>query len=205
MINSEEKFFSYLKGKMNSEEKKEFEDELISSDNLNKEYTEYKKLNSIIDETKNIHLSKDYSESIITDFRKRIESKELKRSFPMIRYAFASIIIIFIVGCFLISQLNKENPDEIKSLLTDFSEAELNSFSNNYVYSTDIANNIDDAGFIRLDSIYRENLSESVVESIGKKSLEDILSLSDVANVDEYLSDNEVDIIYAQLINKEIL
>jgi len=205
MINSEEKFFSYLKGRMNSEEKKEFEDELIRSDNLNKEYTEYKKLNSIIDETKNIQLSKDYSESIITDFRKRIESKELKRSYPMIRYAFTSIIIIFIVAYFLISQFNKENPDEIKSLLTNFSEAELNSFSNNYDYSTDIANNIDDAGFIRIDSIYRKNLSESVVESIGKKSLEDILSLSDVANVDEYLSDSEVDIIYAQLINKEIL
>jgi len=204
MIDSEEKFFSYLKGKMNSEEKKEFEDELIRSDNLNKEYTEYEKLNNIIDETKNIHLSKDYSDSIITDFRKRIESKELKRSYPMIRYAFASIII-FIVGYFLISQLNKKNPDEIKSLLTDFSEAELNSFSKNYDYSTNIANNIDDAGFIRIDSIYRENLSESVVESIGKKSLEDILSLSDVSNVDEYLSDNEVDIIYAQLINKEIL
>ena len=205
MINSEEKFFSYLKGRMNSEEKKEFEDELIRSDNLNKEYTEYKKLNSIIDETKNIQLSKDYSESIITDFRKRIESKELKRSYPMIRYSFTSIIIIFIVAYFLISQFNKENPDEIKSLLTNFSEAELNSFSNNYDYSTDIANNIDDAGFIRIDSIYRKNLSESVVESIGKKSLEDILSLSDVANVDEYLSDSEVDIIYAQLINKEIL
>jgi hypothetical protein len=204
MINSEEKFFSYLKGKMNSEEKKEFEDELIRSDNLNKEYTEYEKLNNIIDETKNIHLSKDYSESIITDFRKRIESEDLKRSYPMIRYAFASIILI-VVGYFLISQLNKENPEEIESLLTEFSEAELNSFSNNYDYSTDIANNIDDAGFIRIDSIYRKNLSESVVESIGEKSLEDILSLSDVANVDEYLSDIEVDIIYAQLINKEIL
>ena len=204
MINSEEKFFSYLKGKMNSEEKKEFEDELICSDNLNKEYTEYEKLNNIIDETKNIHLSKDYSESIITDFRKRIESEDLKRSYPMIRYAFASIILI-VVGYFLISQLNKENPEEIESLLTEFSEAELNSFSNNYDYSTDIANNIDDAGFIRIDSIYRKNLSESVVESIGEKSLEDILSLSDVANVDEYLSDIEVDIIYAQLINKEIL
>jgi uncharacterized protein (UPF0128 family) len=204
MINSEEKFFSYLKGKMNSEEKKEFEDELIRSDNLNKEYTEYEKLNNIIDETKNIHLSKDYSESIITDFRKRIESEDLKRSYPMIRYAFASIILI-VGGYFLISQLNKENPEEIESLLTEFSEAELNSFSNNYDYSTDIANNIDDTGFIRIDSIYRKNLSESVVESIGKKSLEDILSLSDVANVDEYLSDIEVDIIYAQLINKEIL
>jgi len=204
MINSEEKFFSYLKGRMNSEEKKEFEDELISSDNFNKEYTEYEKLNNIINESKNISLSKDYSDSILTDFRKRIESKELKRSYPMIRYAFASIILI-VVGYFLISQLNKENPEEIESLLTEFSEAELNAFSNNYDYLTDIANNIDDAGFIRIDSIYRKNLSESVAESIGKKSLEDILSLSDVANVDEYLSDIEVDILYAQLINKEIL
>ena len=30
MINNEEKFFSYLKGKMNPEERKIFEDELIT-------------------------------------------------------------------------------------------------------------------------------------------------------------------------------
>ncbi len=82
MINNEEKFFSYLKGKMNPEERKIFEHELIHSDNLKQEFDEYKKLNSMIDETKNIPLSKNYSESIITEFRRRKDSKGLKKKSP---------------------------------------------------------------------------------------------------------------------------
>ena len=113
MINNEERFFSYLRGKMRSEERKTFEDELIHSENLNKEFIEYKKLNSIIDETKNIPISQNYAASIITDFRKRKGSTEIKKSYPRLKYAFASILVI-ISGYFLVSELNDENPEEIK-------------------------------------------------------------------------------------------
>lgn len=204
MINSEENFFSYLKGRMNSDERKEFEDELNRSDNLNKEFVEYKRLNSILDETKNIQFSKDYSESVITDFRKRIESKELKGSYFKYRYAFASILII-IAGYFLISLFDRENTQEIKSLLTEFSDTEIDLLSTNFDYSSNIEINIDDDAFNRIDSIYKENLSESLIGSINENSLEEIFSFNNVANVDEYLSDNDVDLIYDQLINKEIL
>ena len=40
MINNEEKFFSYRKGKMNSVERKEFEDELKRSENLNQDFSD---------------------------------------------------------------------------------------------------------------------------------------------------------------------
>ncbi|MCK7524971.1 MAG: hypothetical protein MZV64_48890 [Ignavibacteriales bacterium] len=56
-----------------------------------------------------------------------------------------------------------------------------------------------------IDSIYSENISASFIESINEESLTDIVGFRNVADVDEYLSDNEVDLIYAQLINKEIL
>ncbi len=204
MMNNEEKFFSYLKGKMNSEERKAFEDELVYSDNLNKEFDEYKKLNSIIDETKNIPLNKNYSESIITEFRKRKESKSLKKISPTIKYAFVSIIII-VVGYFLISQTNKENPQDVNLLLTQYSDSELDSFINDYDYSNAIEMNIGNDAVQRIDSLYSENISASLIESIKEESLTNIVGFNSVADVDEYLSDNEVDLIYAQLINKEIL
>lgn len=204
MINNEEKFFSYLKGKMNPGERKIFEDELMHSDNLNQEYDEYKNLNSIIDETKNIPLSKNYSESIITEFRRRKDSKGLKKKSPTIKYAFASIIII-IVGYFLISQINKENPQDVNLLLTHYSDSELNSYINDYDHSNIIEMNIGNEAAQIIDSIYLENISASFIESINEESLTDIVGFKNLTDVDEYLSDNEVDLIYAQLINKEIL
>ena len=204
MINNEEKFFSYLKGKMKSESRKIFEDELMNSDKLNKEFIEYKKLNDFIKETKNVNLKKDYSESIITEFRKRRESKNLKKRHPTIKYALASILII-IAGYFLISQINKENQHDVNSELTQYSYSELNSFIDDYDYSNSIELNIADDAIQRIDSIYSDNISASLIESISEKNFEDIFSTNSIVDVDEYLSDNEVDFIYAQLINKEIL
>ena len=204
MINNEEKFFSYLKGKMKSESRKIFEDELMNSDKLNKEFIEYKKLNDFIKETKNVNLKKEYSKSIIPEFRKRRESKSLKKIKPTIKYALASILII-IAGYFLISQINKENQHDVNSELTQYSYSELNSFIDDYDYSNSIELNIADDAIQRIDSIYSDNISASLIESISEKNFEDIFSTNSIVDVDEYLSDNEVDFIYAHLINKEIL
>jgi|GEM_PF-1007610 len=204
MINNEEKFFSYLKGKMNPVERKEFEDELKRSENLNQEFSDYKRLSRLIDETKNIRLSKDYSESIITDFRRRKGSKGLNKKSPTIKYAFASIIII-IIGYFLISQKNIENPQDVNLLLTQYSDSELDSYINDYDYSNTTEMNIGNDAIQRIDSLYSENISASLIESIKEESLTDIVNFNSVADVDEYLSEIEVDLIYAQLINKEIL
>jgi len=204
MIDSEEKFFSYLKGRMNPEEKKKFEEELLFSDNLNKDFADYKKLHNILDDVKNIRINKNYSESIITEFRKRKESRIINKSFSKTRFAFTSIVLI-LIGYFLISFLNQEKPMEINSLLTEFSETELESLSRNIAYSVNLENNISDDDVSKIDSIYKENLSASLNETIEENRLDNIYSINNVSDIDEYLSENDVELIYAQLINKEIL
>lgn len=204
MIESEERFFSYLKGRMNPEEKKKFEEELLRSDKLNKDFAYYKKLHNIIDDVRNIRINKNYSESIITEFRKRKESPIINKSFSKTRLAFASIVLI-LIGYLLISFLNQEKPVEIESLLTEFSETELESLSKNIGYSVNVDNNISDDDVSKIDSIYKENLSASLNETIDENSLENIYSINNVSDIDEYLSDNDVELIYTELINKEIL
>jgi len=204
MNDSEEKFFSYLKGRMNPEEKKKFEEELLFSDNLNKDFADYKKLHNILDDVKNIRINKNYSESIITEFRKRKESRIINKSFSKTRFAFTSIVLI-LIGYFLISFLNQEKPMEINSLLTEFSETELESLSRNIAYSVNLENNISDDDVSKIDSIYKENLSASLNETIEENRLDNIYSINNVSDIDEYLSENDVELIYAQLINKEIL
>lgn len=204
MINSEEKFFSYLNGRMNSNEKKEFEDELLRSENLKEEFAEYKRLNRIIEVVKGIPLNKDYAASIITDFRKRNESKKISKSYSKVSYAFASIIVI-IVGYFLLSIYYKEKTTDIDSLFTEFTTADLDSLGYYYDYSINIESSINNDFANAVDSIYSEKYFASLSESIGEKSLEDIVSFNSVTDVDEYISEKDVDRIYAKLINKEIL
>lgn len=204
MTNHEEKFFLYLKGKMNSEERKDFEDELNNSESLKKDFTEYKKLTSYINEVKDVHLNGEYSETIITEFRERLESKRDLNSFKIIRYSFSAIVLI-LVGYFLISFLDKEKPVEITSILTEFSDDEIESLSYNFDYSADIENHITDDNVNRIDSIYNEKLSSSISASLQENGLEYIFNINNLSDVDEYLSENDVDIIYAQLINKEFL
>ncbi|HCY77884.1 MAG TPA: hypothetical protein DHV28_18410 [Ignavibacteriales bacterium] len=204
MNNNEEKFFSYLHGQMNYEEKKEFELELIKSADLNNEFNDYKKLMNIVSETKNINLSKDYSESIITEFRNRLEIKSTKKIIPNFRYAIASVIII-VVGYFSFSVLNKETPDEINSILKEYSYDELNSITKNYDFSIGLEKNFNDNDISKIDSIYKQNVSVNLIESIGSKATDYIFVNNNVADVNEYISDNDVDLIYSQLIDKQIL
>ena len=107
---------------MNPEEIEKFENDLNKSTDLNNEFNEYKKLNNIISKVKNIHLNDDYSESILFNFRNRINLKKTKSSFPKIRYAFTALFIA-VAGYFIISNFNKEQPQEVNSCLLYTSDA----------------------------------------------------------------------------------
>src|SRR5690606_23138066 len=124
-------------------------------------------------------------------------------TFPKIRYAFAALFIA-VAGYFIISNFNKGQPQEVNSILAEYSEDELNSFSDNY-YSSIIENNLNEYDSEKLDSIYSENIFASIIGSINEKQLNDIFNINNVSDVDEYVSDNDIDKIYSQLIDKEIL
>ncbi len=129
MKNNEEKFFLYLNDRMSSQEKKIFEDDLKKSDELNYEFEEYKNLAHSINETKNIEVNKDYSESIVPNFRSRLERTDERKSYINLKYIFASLVII-ITGYIFISQFNGENKQELQQVLADLSDDELNLIAN---------------------------------------------------------------------------
>jgi len=204
MDNNEEKFFNYLNGKMNVEDQKEFEFELSRSSEMNNKFIEYQKLMNIIKETKNIPLNKVYSASIITEFRKTLESNSSKRTIPNFRYAI-SLMFIIIVGYLSTTILNRETPDEINSILKEYSYDELNSITKNYDFSTGLEKNLNDYEISKIDSVYKQDVSGNLIESIGSKATDYIFVKNNVADVNNYISDNDVDLIYSQLIDKKIL
>ena len=204
MDNNEEKFFNYFNGKMNVEDQKEFEFELSRSSEMNNKFIEYQKLMNIIKETKNIPLNKVYSASIITEFRKTLESNSSKRNIPNFRYAI-SLMFIIIVGYLSTTILNRETPDEINSILKEYSYDELNSITKNYDFSTGLEKNLNDYEISKIDSVYKQDVSGNLIESIGSKATDYIFVKNNVADVNNYISDNDVDLIYSQLIDKKIL
>jgi len=204
MENTEEKFFLYLKGKMNSQEKMIFEDELKKSEELNNEFEEYKNLEHFINETKNVEINKDYSESIVPNFRIRLEKINEKKSYTKLKYVFASLLII-VVSYITISKFNGGNKQELKQVLTTLSDEELNLIANDFYASDDLTKSMDDISSQKIDSIYAENLKTSLAESIDDINSNVILSKNNVTEADHYLSDNDIDIIYTQLIEKKIL
>lgn len=204
MKNNEEKFFNYLNGKMNEVDQKKFEFELTDSSVLKNEFIEYQKLMNIIKETKNIPLNKVYSASIITEFRKTLESNSSKRTIPNFRYAI-SLMFIIIVGYLSTTILNRETPDEINSILKEYSYDELNSITKNYDFSTGLEKNLNDYEISKIDSVYKQDVSGNLIESIGSKATDYIFVKNNVADVNNYISDNDVDLIYSQLIDKKIL
>ena len=204
MKNSEEKFFLYLKGKMRSEEKLIFEDELKESEELKNNFGEYKNLMHFIDETKNAEISKDYSESIVPNFRNRLERTDGRKLFKKLKYVFASFLII-IAGYFVVLQFNGEKAQGTEQVLTTFSDEELNLIANDFYASDDLTKSIDDISFQKIDSIYNEKLKTSLAESVDDINSNIIFSKTNVTDVDQYLTDNDIELIYSQLIEKKIL
>ena len=204
MKNNVENFFLYLNDRMSSQEKKIFEDDLKKSDELNYEFEEYKNLAHSINETKNIEVNKDYSESIVPNFRSRLERTDERKSYTNLKYIFASLVII-ITGYIFVSQFDGENKQELKQALTNLSDDEINLIANDFYASDDLTKNITDISSQKLDSIYTENLKTSLTESIGDINSNVILSKNNVTDIDQYLSDNDIELIYSQLIQKKIL
>jgi hypothetical protein len=204
MKDYEEKYFLYLKGKMSSQDKLIFEDELKESEELKNDFEEYKNLVHFIEETKNIEINKDYSESIVSNFRSRLEKTYEKKSYKSLKFVFASLVII-IVGYFIVSQINGDNKQELKQVLTELSDDEINLIANDFYASDNLTRSMDDISSQKIDSLYAENLKASLTESIGDINSNVILSKNNVTDFDQYLSDNDIDLIYSQLIEKKIL
>ena len=204
MNNNEEKFFLYLKGKMELKEKLSFEEELKNSKKLNSEFQEYKDIENLISKTKNLSLSKEYSESLVPNFRNKKVAGNTKKSFSNFKYAFATILII-VAGYFGLNQFTVNNETGLKQVISSLSDNEKKFVTDDFYVSNDFIKNVDDITSQKIDSIYTFYLKEGVVESIENRNVDIILNEYYVIDINDYLTDNQVDEIYSKLIGKEIL
>ena len=86
-----------------------------------------------------------------------------------------------------------------------FSNDEIDLIANNFYVEEDLTASMDDVSAQKIYSIYAEDLKTSLVESIGDANSNVVLSKFNITDVDQYLSDADIEIIYSQLIDKKIL
>ncbi len=204
MKNYDEKFYLYLKNKMSDKERIIFEDDLNKSELLKNDFEEYKNITHLITESKNIKINKDYLESIVPEFRRKLEQKQAKKSSKNLKYMFATVVII-IAGYVVVSQFNTENNQELNQALTELSNDEIDFITDDFYVSDDLTKNIDDESSSKIYSIYTENLKASFDESFSEINSSRVLSTYKITDVDKYLTDDEMELIYSELIEKKIL
>lgn len=201
MIDNNERFAKYLSGQLNESEKKLFEDELASSFQLRYDFESYKKVIELVDSTKNIELSPQYAQTIISTFRNKSEVKRKKSVVLKYGYAFV-VFFIAVFSYFILSLFNglKQEPQE--------SLADITNDGTNYLSAemySDIENEFDENTMLAIDSVYKNKLSDNVTEAVNDNTIDEIPGDINLNELDKYLSNKDVEQIYAELSNKEIL
>jgi len=199
---NDEDFKNYLNGKMLEIQKIEFEKLLINSTELKNDFDRYKKLKKLITNTKSIKLNEDYSSTILYRFRNNLQDNKKAKPFYNIgtfATAVASIMLGFIltVNLFIKSDVNKNS--DFQSIVENEKDSIINSFD----ITDRLISNADSESIQRIDSVYNDLLFQNIN---AESDLNNFYAVtSDVENIDleQFISDEKIDQIYAQLMEKE--
>ena len=184
---------------------------------MNNDYDKMKNLNDdktsldnfddvfkLVNETKNIHYNVGYRDSIIPNFRNNLDKKSKTSDRFSIKHSFALIVFI-VAGYFLTSTLTNKNNDSIESTLTNLNTEELSLIADDYDLTISAHENVSDENSQIIDSLYSEHFSKTVSNVLSEESRIDVTEAYELSDVENLLSEDEVDQLYSALIEKEIL
>ena len=124
-----ERIIKYIEDELTSVERSKFEEELKNSFELKKEFEKYLQLKNETIKLKDVELDKNYLDSIIPEFRKRLQSSKSRGIKFSLGYAFgimlAFILSIAVVNYYLSSKSESTDLPEFAESLSDSQRMEL--------------------------------------------------------------------------------
>jgi len=124
-----ERIIKYIEDELTSVERSKFEEELKNSFELKKEFEKYLQLKNETIKLKDVELDKNYLDSIIPEFRKRLQSSKSRGIKFSLGYAFgimlAFILSIAVVNYYLSSKSESTDLPEFAESLSDSQRIEL--------------------------------------------------------------------------------
>lgn len=200
-MTNDEKFSRYFFNEMNLEEKKEFEKELSIFPELNNDFENFKKVMNLFTETKAVELDAGYTQSILPRFRNKIESKRKKSVYIKYGYAFA-VLFLAVISYLIIARMMTDKP-EMQKIYSGLTDDDANYLASELDLS--LENDYDENSFAKIDSLYNKTLSENITESISNNNISSVSEDINLNEIEKYLTDKDVETLYAELSNKEIL
>lgn len=197
-------FENYLSGKMTSEEKINFETNLLRSPELSNDFNKYKKLKEMISETRSINLSESYSSGILPRFRKKMEARNKSKPYQKVG-AFITAATSLVIGFTLtINLFINENGQDLNDL-AEIIESEKDSLISSFEISDNLVSKADSESLAKMDSVYNDIISQNIYVEYDFDDFNDLTY--DIQNIEleQFITDEDVDKIYTILINKEIL
>lgn len=197
-------FENYLSGKMTSEEKINFETNLLRSPELSNDFNKYKKLKEMISETRSINLSESYSSGILPRFRNKMEARNKSKPYQKVG-AFITAATSLVVGFTLtINLFINENGQDLNDL-AEIIESEKDSLISSFEISDNLVSKADSESLAKMDSVYNDIISQNIYVEYDFDDFNDLTY--DIQNIEleQFITDEDVDKIYTILINKEIL
>ncbi len=201
MMSNDEKFDMYFFNEMNAKEKQSFEDEIKSSKQMEEDFDRYKKVFALVHDSKNIKLDALYTQTIIPNFRNRLEKKKKLSILVKYGYAFA-VLFIAVIGYSIITNVMNEKHN-LQQIYTRLTNDEVNSLVSEM--NIDAENYYDENAIEKIDSIYNIELVKDVNASLYDNSIESGYKDINIKELDQYLSDRDIDLIFAELSKKEII
>lgn len=197
-------FENYLSGKMTSEEKINFETNLLRSPELSNDFNKYKKLKEMISETRSINLSESYSSGILPRFRKKMEARNKSKPYQKIGASITAATSLVVGFTLTINLFINENGQDLNDL-AEIIESEKDSLISSFEISDNLVSKADSESLAKMDSVYNDIISQNIYVEYDFDDFNDLTY--DIQNIEleQFITDEDVDKIYTILINKEIL
>lgn len=197
-------FENYLSGKMTSEEKINFETNLLRSPELSNDFNKYKKLKEMISETRSINLSESYSSGILPRFRNKMEARNKSKPYQKIGASITAATSLVVGFTLTINFFINENGQDLNDL-AEIIESEKDSLISSFEISDNLVSKADSESLAKMDSVYNDIISQNIYVEYDFDDFNDLTY--DIQNIEleQFITDEDVDKIYTILINKEIL
>lgn len=203
-MKNRETILKYLSDLMDENEKKQFEERLHTDNELKNELEKIQKSINELGELDGPEIDSAYFNNLIPKFRAKLESNKRKKTIVLVpAVAFVATVLIIYFLQIPISERNKFelniSPEELTAIVS-----ESDSFAIDELYET---NFIEDYAYYN-SSEGADELDLYLDDSfVSEFNLDEIESYYTNEQADDYgnFSNEQVDIIYEELLNKKIL
>ena len=194
-MTTDERIIKYIENELPQKDRTAFEMELNNSAELREELNKYLRVKTETDELKKIKLNPLYLDSILHEFRNKLNPSKTFSVKKNLGYAFG-VMLAFIISIVVIKNffINETKLTDLKEFTQSLNEDE----------RIELLENINDDSEIY--NLISENISESQLNYLLAANLEINNEVAEAYNIEYYeiaddLSEDEIEVIYKEILN----